>query len=287
MANGVLAGCQGAGGKDCEGKAVRIANSKFDGKIPFNPVLTPGQEEAAMRKAFDEMEKMDPEVRAKMKKCLDSGGSFEDCKKKMTPPEKKEMGETGEVEMEIFRPGNHNGDTFTEEDLLEIAENFEKLKDEVRPKLKLTHRENQETLGGLMSYGDVVGVFLRALADGTRRLFARVANVPKQVLDYIREHRFPERSIEIYPKFRLGTKDSPEYRNVLKAIALLGHEMPAVTGMEPVKLAEALECQGTVCFRQCECDEAEEVPEGLALAFEMLQSDVKSFSSVGNQQGGD
>ena len=32
IANGILADCQSAKGSDCEGKAVRIANSKVGGK---------------------------------------------------------------------------------------------------------------------------------------------------------------------------------------------------------------------------------------------------------------
>lgn len=158
--------------------------------------------------------------------------------------------ELGEIpEMEIFRTGTHNGEPFDEKDLHEIAENFRALKDEVRPKLKLTHREKQESLAGLASYGDIVDVFVKTVEDGSRRLFARVANVPKQVIDFIKNRRFPERSIEIYHKLRLGTKaEDKVYRNVLKAIALLGHEMPAVSGMEPIKFSELIEVQDTVCF---------------------------------------
>lgn len=175
--------------------------------------------------------------------------------------------DAGEIpEMEIFRTGTHNGEPFDDKDLHEIATNYEALKHEVRPKLKITHREKQESLAGLASYGDIIGVFVKKLEDGSSRLFARVANVPKQVMSWIQDRRFPERSIEIYPKLKLGTKaDDKIYRNVLKAIALLGSEMPAVTGMAPIKLAEALarvagiapvklaeavETQNTVCFGQ-------------------------------------
>lgn len=163
----------------------------------------------------------------------------------------KGFGEVGECEMEIFRVGTHNGNEFNEEDLVEIAENFKLLKEEVRPKLKITHRDEQEKIGGLASYGDIVEVFLKRVDEGPQRLFARVINIPKEVLDFIKDRRFPERSIEIYPSFKLGTKpDAPTYNNVLKAIALLGHEMPAVTGMAPIALEECLECQGTACFRE-------------------------------------
>ncbi len=162
-------------------------------------------------------------------------------------------------EMEIFRAGTHNGDEFVEENLEEIAANFAKLKSEVRPKLKITHSEHQKSLAGLASYGDVADVYTKEV-DGELRLFAKIKNVPKEVIAFIKEGRFPERSIEIYPEFKLGTKDgSPVYKNVLKAVALLGQEMPAVTGMAPVMLSEGLEKQKTVCFSDfCACKEEAE-----------------------------
>lgn len=167
---------------------------------------------------------------------------------------KKEFSDLGECEMEIFRVGTHNGDDFTEKDLKEIADNFNVLKNEVRPKLKMTHlgeHEEQQTLAGLASYGDIEEVYLKKVDDGPKRLFAKVINIPHEVLSWIKERRFPERSIEIYPEFKLGTKENaPIYKNVLKAIALLGHQMPAVTGMAPIKLEECLECQGTECVIQ-------------------------------------
>lgn len=184
------------------------------------------------------------------------------------------FGELKEIpEMEIFRVGTHNGDAFTESDLVEIAKNFHKLKDELRPKLKITHSDEQESLAGLASYGDVVDVFVKQVADGSKRLFAKLSRVPKEVYDWVKDGRFAERSIEIYPEFRLGTKDeSPVYKNVLKAIALLGSQMPAVTGMAPIKLEECLECQGTVCFK--EVVSAKDAEADYSLRFMMMEKEL-------------
>lgn len=184
-----------------------------------------------------------------------------------------------EIEMEIFRAGTHNKMEFDEADLETMASNFHALKDELRPKLKITHREGQEKLAGLSSYGDVTDVYTRPGADGKKRLFAKVANVPNQVREWIRDRRFPERSIELYPEFKLGTEEnSPTYKNVLKAIALLGAEMPAVTGMAPIVLEECIECQGTVCvrtFTQKDLSASSgQVPDELRLSFETLEKTV-------------
>jgi len=241
IANGILLAFEQDGKKGCEAKAIQIANLKFEA---FNPVMT-----------IAEANKMKQEL-----------------------IEKKDGLEI--PEMEIFRSGTHNGDEFTDKDLEDIASNFQKLKGEVRPKLKITHEENQKSLAGLASYGDIVDVFVKTVEDGTKRLFAKIANVPKQVIDFIKERRFPERSIELYPKFKLGTQtDSPIYRNVLKAIALLGQEMPAVTGMEPIQLSEHLELQETVCFGEvCFFCEEEAKDHVLAKALS-IEADMKIFQS--------
>lgn len=208
--------------------------------------------------SFDEMESMTPAQKKKMEDCMKSGGDKAKCLEEVMKSDKK-MTELFDIdEMEIFRPGTHNGDEFTDKDLQEIANNFKNLQGEVRPKLKITHSENQKSLAGLASYGDIVDVFVKKVADGSKRLFAKIANVPKEIIDFIKDRRFPERSIELYSKLKIGAKeDSPIYRNVLKAIALLGHEMPAVTGMEPVMLSETIEAQTTVCFNEI-CFECEE-----------------------------
>lgn len=213
IANGVFDSCKGD--KDCEAKAIKIANSKFQSVIPFNPT-----------------------VPAEMEEKLKKMSVLEPVSQNVDIPE-----------MEIFRTGTHNGEPFDNKDLEQIAENFDILKGEVRPKLKITHEKNQTTLAGKASYGDVVSVTFRKMADGSGKLFAALANVPKQVADWIKERRFPERSIELYGKLKLGTKtDDKIYRNVLKAIALLGSEMPAVSGMAPIQMKEILEIQETICF---------------------------------------
>ena len=132
--------------------------------------------------------------------------------------------------MEIFKTGKWNGHTFKDADLDEMAVNFKALKGSLVPKLKITHRKDQESLAGLASYGDITNIY----AQGKdKRLFADIEGVPLEVATWIKERRFAERSIELYNKFDL---DGKTYNKVISAVALLGHEIPAVAGMEPVKL---------------------------------------------------
>lgn len=236
-----------------------------------NPVLTRDQAQEILNKIYGESETKNNAEAV----CADCGTKLEDATKECTACKAK-MSLSEIPEMEIFRVGTHNGDEFTEADLQEIADNFAKLKGDVRPKLKITHHEHQKSLAGLASYGDVTDVFMKEI-DGENRLFAKVTNVPKEVVAFIKERRFPERSIEIYPEFKLGTKDgSPVYRNVLKAIALLGQEMPAVTGMAPIMLAENLEKQTTICFKDfCVCEEK----AGKHLASLFQETQLKCFEA--------
>lgn len=131
-------------------------------------------------------------------------------------------------DMEIFFAGKHKGDNYTNEDVQEVADNFNKFKGKIRPKLKITHGESQKTLAGLASYGDVTSVFTK-LKDGVNHLFADFVNVPNEVVAWIKNRRFPERSSEIYSAIPI---DGAGQKNVLRNVSLLGHEPPAVKGLE-------------------------------------------------------
>ena len=137
-------------------------------------------------------------------------------------------------DMAVFKVGTHNGTKYTDKDLDDIVSNFVKLKGRIRPKLKITHEGSQKKLAGLASYGDIVGLAGKVV-NGVKHIFVKIANVPKQVANLIRDRRFPERSIEIYPKIKV---DGKEYKNVLRNVSLLGHQPPAVPGLEPVKLED-------------------------------------------------
>ncbi len=133
--------------------------------------------------------------------------------------------------MMVFKPGTHNGRKFTDKEIEAVVENFKKLKGQIRPKLKITHKENQKSVAGLASYGDVTDVYAK-IVKGIKGLFVKIVNVPEQVVKWIKDRRFPERSIELWPEIKV---DGKVYKWVLRNVSLLGHEAPAVPGMEPIK----------------------------------------------------
>lgn len=136
--------------------------------------------------------------------------------------------------MDLFKPGKHNGDIHRDKIIDDMVANFSKLDGQIRPKLKITHKESQEKLAGLASYGDVKKIYSK-IVNGIKHLFADIVNVPKEVIAFIKDRRFPERSIEIYPNIEV---DGTNFKNVLRNISLLGHEPPAVKGLAPVKLSD-------------------------------------------------
>lgn len=135
--------------------------------------------------------------------------------------------------MEVFKVGIWNKINFTLEDLEIVVKNFNDLKDVLTPRLKLTHSDDQESLAGLASYGDVTDVYIK-----DNKLYANFSNVPGVIIEWIKERRFSERSIELWTRFEYNKVN---YRNVLTAVSLLGHEVPAVLGMRPTHLPFSVE----------------------------------------------
>ena len=131
------------------------------------------------------------------------------------------------IEAEIFSAGNWNNETFTRDDLLEIARNFASLKPHIKPPLKFGHDENQTLLG--QSDGDPALGWVEQLRVKGERLLATFVGVPKVVYDAIKSQRYRRVSAEIYFNMR---RNGEVMGKALKAVALLGADLPAVTNLE-------------------------------------------------------
>jgi hypothetical protein len=130
------------------------------------------------------------------------------------------------IEAEIFSVGVWNGERFTRRDLHEIARNFRRLRGRLKPPLKLGHDEEQTLLGqrdGDPALGWVERVWVRG-----DTLLARFAAVPRVVLEAIRAGRYRRVSAELYLDVRLAGR---RLGKALKAVALLGADLPAVTNL--------------------------------------------------------
>lgn len=125
--------------------------------------------------------------------------------------------------VEIFECGTHRGVEYKDEDLQLMADNYDMLKDKVKPPVKLGHNEDQSILqaDGLPSAGWVTN-----LKKVGSKLIADFKSVPRAVKDIIDAGGYNRVSSEIYNTFK--DSDGSSYSNVLRAVALLGADVPQV-----------------------------------------------------------
>lgn len=131
--------------------------------------------------------------------------------------------------VEIFAKGTWRGDPYDEKDLDELATNFQLLRGEIKPPVKIGHQSDEEQkkfLKGMPAIGKVVN--LRRV--GTK-LLADFQSVPKKVADLIKAKAYDRISSEIYMRYEKGKR---KYGKVLAAVALLGADIPAVKTLKDV-----------------------------------------------------
>lgn len=122
---------------------------------------------------------------------------------------------------EIFATGTHNGDRYTVADLDEMVRAFNDL--DFRPALKAGHIEEP----GMKALGWVS----RLWREG-EKLLADFSHIPEDVYSLIVDKKAYDRvSAEVFWDFERAGK---VFKRALKAVALLGAEIPAVAGLKPL-----------------------------------------------------
>jgi len=137
--------------------------------------------------------------------------------------------------VEIFKAGTHNNDTYTERDLDDMAAAEKEL--DYRVALKLGHSRDEP---GAPAYGWIQN--LRRVGD---KLLADFTDMHDSVIDAIRNRSYDRCSAEIFWGLKRGGKT---FRRALKAVALLGADVPAVAGLKPLHKMEFTECQYEAVF---------------------------------------
>jgi hypothetical protein len=130
--------------------------------------------------------------------------------------------------VEIFASGVWNGDKYTVGDLDEMVESFEKTKTQMKPYLKLGHTEKQKIAqaDGLPSMGIV-----ESLRRVGTKLVADFVNVPRAIYELIERGAYSRVSSEIFFNIDVMGK---KFGKVLKAVALLGGDTPAVQNLKDI-----------------------------------------------------
>jgi len=122
---------------------------------------------------------------------------------------------------------------FTIDDLDEIARNTNALlkTDLVEPPLKLGHSENQKLAqeDGYPAIGYVSKVY--RLGD---TLFADFVNIPEKVYNLIKNRAYSKVSAEVYTNFK-HPETNENIGKTLRAVALLGADLPAIKGLGDIE----------------------------------------------------
>lgn len=133
--------------------------------------------------------------------------------------------------VEVFMSGTWNKDKYSEQDLKDMVQNFNELKEHVKPPAKIGHSEDQTFLKkeGLPAAGWVDKLQLVG-----NKVVASFRDVPKVVKDLITKKAYKRVSAEIYPKYKDPTSGKI-YKNVLRAVAFLGGDIPAVETLSDIQ----------------------------------------------------
>jgi hypothetical protein len=123
--------------------------------------------------------------------------------------------------VEIFASGKHNGDEYSDADLDAMVEAYGKL--DYKPPLKAGHSKDRP---GMPALGWVDN--LRRVGS---KLVADFVDIPDQVYAVLRDKFYDTVSAEIYWDLERAGVTHPR---ALKAVALLGAEIPAVAGLRPL-----------------------------------------------------
>jgi hypothetical protein len=128
--------------------------------------------------------------------------------------------------VEIFASGKWNGDEYTNDDLDDMVNNFSKLNGRVKPFIKLGHDEGQKLLqkDGLPAAGWVTGLHRKG-----DKLLAKFSSVPKKIHNLIKNKAYGRFSSEVYWNLKNG---GDTHKRVLKGVALLGGDTPAVSSLD-------------------------------------------------------
>jgi len=173
--------------------------------------------------------------------------------------------------VEIFSSGTHNGDEYTEQDLDDIVGAFKEL--DYQPAIKIGHTKDTP---GAPSYGWVKN--LRRLGN---KLYADFTDMHDSVVDAIRKRAYNNISSEIYFNLKRGGKD---YRRALKAVALLGAEVPAVANLVPLHKMQFAEATSVSAYEQALDVPSQSMVDVLAERVAGLVTLIKEYDMAKNAE---
>ncbi len=131
-------------------------------------------------------------------------------------------------DQEIMSTGLVNDRVLTIDDLFKIVDNYQKLREFVKPVIKIGHSEEQPFTGDMPALGTVENLRVE-----DNKIKADFMNVPVVVADLIRKKAYFRVSPEIYTEF--ADSEGIVWGLVLRAVSLLGAEIPAFKNLQDIQ----------------------------------------------------
>src|SRR3990172_13001177 len=160
-------------------------------------------------------------------------------------------------DVEIFSEGVWNGDKYTEKDLDDMVAAFVETKDLLKPHLKIGHSAEQN--------------LRKIITDKGAKLIANFERVPKKIAELIKQGGFRRVSCEIFWNLEIAGK---KFRRALKAVSLLGGELPAVTNLDDIISLYASHGVAGIYSEDTESHEYEIDKEDVKMTIEELQKQL-------------
>ena len=150
--------------------------------------------------------------------------------------------------VDIFQAGKWNADVYTEADLDSMVSAFGKVG--FQPPVKAGHEEGQDKnheLRQRLFGAPALGYVGRIYREG-KKLFADLVNVPKRFGELIKAGTYKRISSEIFWSYR-DESSNITYPRVLKAIAFLGADIPALTSLDAIECMFSKTDSGVLTYK--------------------------------------
>lgn len=130
--------------------------------------------------------------------------------------------------IEVFAAGQWNDDIYTVNDIDDIVTAFHATKELSKPYIKLGHSDRQTLLSSdeLPAAGWITNAYRRG-----EKLLIDVVGIPRKIYELIKAGGYKRVSSELYINSKWGGRLWPK---LLKAVAFLGGETPAVNTLEDI-----------------------------------------------------
>ncbi|OHD19792.1 MAG: hypothetical protein A2Y38_22435 [Spirochaetes bacterium GWB1_59_5] len=177
--------------------------------------------------------------------------------------------------IEIFATGVHKGKRFDESDLDHVAENFNKLREQLEPPMVLGHDKSQKILAN--SGMPALGWAKKVYREGDK-LKADLKDVPDLAMAAINKGRYKRVSVTLYDDYVDG--QGKHHGLTLRDIGLLGAEIPEVKNLQDiVSLDEVSQGRAGLGFSTYYSEPETKTSKEIDMADEKIVEELKALQA--------